>query len=184
MQKTLLFLSVLSLLFTACNKEDDTPAAALPLGSFTATVDGTRVSHNIPDTPAQGLLVPFDGGSVLTINGGEIVDDVSYSVLTLILYVEEQQELTRGEYSFTQECFLEENFEVCAFFGYARSADPDAEEVQFFTTDEGSVNLRITEIDYRSGGFITAEFDGTIVDVDTGETLSVTKGAFKVEIIE
>ncbi len=184
----ILFIFISLFTYSSCTKDDDSAIIDDDLtgnGTMTAKIDGQKFESKL----TSALIADSLGNSIswLLIYAYDSQNSLEVSELFALGITSELGQMQEGSYTTTNDdCELFEGDTVCAGISYTIINTPEDEtDDKHYNTDYDNSNaqLTITDIDYRSGGFIRGTFSGTLVnDNDDGDSVNVTDGEFDIKI--
>lgn len=168
------------LLFFACSKEEEADKKS---AVFEATIDGTVINIDSPDI----VFTETSLSNSVTIRGSEDPDEPLENKLVFSIVVKPSGTLMAQDYQF-DDCFNATGL-ICGWFTFQNVGNDPLLDIAASTNieenDDATLNLTITEVDFKRGEFIKGTFSGIIVDLNTFNTFNtfnVTNGQFDVNI--
>ena len=179
-----LFLCTLLFICYSCGSDDTPePTPTLTVGLMTATVEGTVIKSTLGTSDIQELTTTT--GKQYRMTGATGINPFSAGFLNISFFLPLEDDLEARTYSFVDsECSTSEPVtEVCGRTNLSATA-LELDEGYFSDCVGCSLNITISEVDFRVGGRVQGTFTGMVKSIASDEIVPLTDGEFLVEITE
>ena len=177
MKKLILMMvvTITTLLNFSCHKES---ISSVERGTFSAKVENENINVS-----GNASIFSVFGMDIFDITGVQVSSQGDTALIILRLNFPSTVSMESGNFNFeSNECLDYQGENLCGVCTYAFMKN-GVQTNYLSHFDDGVFEMKISDIDYRSGGFVEGTFSSTLQNEDDfSDTKIITNGKFNVSI--